>query len=600
MKKNVFALLLTLSMVLLCFSGCGTGSSSAEPPVPESEAAASGTAVTEPAAVPDAQSAAEENQSIVEPPENGIPDLTEQDAAMDYSGRIELMKSLKTELPISDSGESLHMWTAYETANLQLAGVEELIDQQTYRIGMERTGVNIDLTWVDINSRSEKFDLMVASGDWPDISRAEYFTSGIEAAYDEEIVMDLTELIPQYAPNYYTLIQSDQNVLEEVTATSGELLEFYCLRDQVSNPAGQGAFIRRDWLEDLGLDEPKTYEELEQVLRSFQSEKGATEPMALYNSIVPQNGTLIGGFGANAVLATDTMSGIVDAFYQENGRVIYGATADGTRAFLSWLHSLNEQGLINFENMTNREMNPFSDLNAAACAGGQVGYMFNNQPFGGVYGGMSGDPNMNWWPVADVTKQAGDINPFFEETSLIYGDGTFVFATSEKAELACRWMDFWYSWDGYCLGCYGLEGTDFAFDETGFPVFRTERAAEFETVNAAMFYCNWSNFAFVADNLKGFTFEEREMQCFPVWSSNRSNDSKIGSKCTLNAEQTAAASSIYSDILTHVATTALQFINGDLDIDDDAVWNQYVSDIEGMNIAGLTDIVQDAYDAAYA
>ena len=73
----------------------------------------------------------------------------------------------------------------------------------------------------------------------------------------------------------------------------------------------------------------------------------------------------------------------------------------------------------------------------------------------------------------------------------------------------------------------------------------------------------------------------------------------IGSKCTLTAEQTATASSIYNDILTHVATSSLQFINGDLDVDDDAVWNKYVSEIENMNIGELTQIVQDAYDTAY-
>ncbi len=103
----------------------------------------------------------------------------------------------------------------------------------------------------------------------------------------------------------------------------------------------------------------------------------------------------------------------------------------------------------------------------------------------------------------------------------------------------------------------------------------------------------------MADNLKGFSYDERELECFPVWSSNRSNECMIGSKCTLNAEQSSKASSIYSDILTHVSTCCLQFINGDLDVDDDAVWNQYVADIEQMNIGELTQIVQDAYDAAY-
>lgn len=57
--------------------------------------------------------------------------------------------------------------------------------------------------------------------------------------------------------------------------------------------------------------------------------------------------------------------------------MVYGATADGTRKFLSWLHMLYEKGLIDFENMQNRMINPFGELTAVACAQGDTGYMFS-------------------------------------------------------------------------------------------------------------------------------------------------------------------------------------------------------------------------------
>ena len=46
-----------------------------------------------------------------------------------------------------------------------------------------------------------------------------------------------------------------------------------------------------------------------------------------------------------------------------------------------------------------------------------------------------------------------------------------------------------------------------------------------------------------------------------------------------------------------MATAALQFINGDLDVDG-ADWDAYVATVEGMNIGELTDIIQTAYDRA--
>ena len=161
-------------------------------------------------------------------------------------------------------------------------------------------------------------------------------------------------------------------------------LKVYPVKDQIANPMGLGAFVRMDWLEDLDMEVPQTYDELTDVLRAFKTEKKAAEPMALFNTVSLQNGLLSGGFGSLAELSANGMgTNFANSFYQEDGEVIYGATADGTRKYLSWLHELNEEGLINFENMQNRETNPFSDMNAGYVADGTNGYIFSNQPIGG-------------------------------------------------------------------------------------------------------------------------------------------------------------------------------------------------------------------------
>ena len=72
----------------------------------------------------------------------------------------------------------------------------------------------------------------------------------------------------------------------------------------------------------------------------------------------------------------------------------------------------------------------------------------------------------------------------------------------------------------------------------------------------------------------------------------------LGSATQFTAEEGQEAAGIYSDILTHVSTSVLQFINGDLDVDDDSVWKGYVSEIEAMDLGRLTEIVQTAYDRA--
>ena len=102
----------------------------------------------------------------------------------------------------------------------------------------------------------------------------------------------------------------------------------------------------------------------------------------------------------------------------------------------------------------------------------------------------------------------------------------------------------------------------------------------------------------VYDTRLSFSFGERENACFDAWSTNKNASNILGSATTLTAEENTDASAIYSDILTYVATEVLKFINGSMDVNDDAVWNDYVSKIEAMGIDELTDIVQGAYDRA--
>ena len=100
----------------------------------------------------------------------------------------------------------------------------------------------------------------------------------------------------------------------------------------------------------------------------------------------------------------------------------------------------------------------------------------------------------------------------------------------------------------------------------------------------------------VFDARLAFEFGERELSCFEAWSTNKNTSNILGSDTILTAQEMTDASAIYSDIITYVGTSALQFINGDMDVNSDADWNAYVDNITSMGIEKLTSIVQGAYD----
>ena len=624
MKKWIAAFLCA-AMLLAVFAGCGSQTSSGassgdaqtseSQSVSEEQAAETEGAESEATEEPEAQETAAEEGDAEAPEgeseaaaEDG--DFTAQNAAMDFSGYKEMLRGLTTELPITEEPVTISYFYGFEGTTLNYIEGGEMANHQVWKWLRENTGVTVDLTVVNKTNEYDQFNLMVASGDYADIVPANDYIAGVEAAYEEDIFIEIGDYLEENMPNYWTIINSDQNLLQRVQ--DGEkFIAIYAIKDQVANPSGVGTFVRMDWLDDLGMDVPETYDELTDVLEAFKTEKGATEAMSLFNTVNLQNGVLMGGFGATAELSANGMgSDFSSSYFQEDGQVVFGATAEGTRKYLSWLHSLYEDNLINFENMQARDVNPFSDLNAGAAANGSTGYIFTNQPFGGEYSKMAkeqfGDENCNWWPVRDVAEEKGQAIDFYEEVNLIDMTALAVTSDCDEVEIALQFLDYGYSYEGSLLYNFGfqkgsghdVETWDYNADDE--PEFDQDALLSVaEATNIASGVISTKDLAGVVfDKRLSFSFGERELACFDAWSTDKNTSKILGSNTILTAEENTDASAIYSDILTYVATCALQFINGDLKIDDDAAWDNYVSTIESMNLEELTEIVQTAYDRA--
>lgn len=614
MKKKLFALLLVLSVTFTLFAGCG-GAQTSSAPAGSSAQETAGTAPEAPsekneAPTPAAPGSSEESAA----PEEAEPetmDFTESNAAMDFTGFQEMLKTLTTELPVVDQPETLTYFFGYESSVLNYLPGGELQNHQIWSALEDITGVHVEMTIVDSSTATDKLNLMLASGDFTDLMNMSSYTSGVDAAYEQEIILDLGDQLEANMPNYWTIIHSDQKLLGEVQ-DSGKFLAIYPIKDEVANPQDMGPFVRMDWLEDLNMEVPTTYDELTKVLEAFKSEKNCAEPMSLYNTVSMNDGLLMGGFGSMAELSTNGLSGnALNGYYQEDGHVIYGATADGTRKFLSWLHMLYEKGLIDFENMQNRMINPFGELTAVACAQGDTGYMFSNQPFGGNYSVMAasdyGDPDCNWWPVQDVGETSGQEIPFFEEVTLVDNIATILCVSTqcENVETALKFLDYGYSYAGSLLYNFGYqkgsghEIESWDFNAEGRPEFDPAVFEQFgATAIGSSVLATKDLGGVIVDTRLAFEFGDRENACFDAWKTNKRPANILGSATQFTAEEGQEAAGIYSDILTHVSTSVLQFINGDLDVDDDSVWKGYVSEIEAMDLGRLTEIVQTAYDRA--
>ena len=207
-----------------------------------------------------------------------------------------------------------------------------------------------------------------------------------------------------------------------------------------------------------------------------------------------------------------------------------------------------------------------------------------------------------------MAEDAGQTIPFSEEVSRVDLTSIAIASQCDEVEVALQFLDYGYSYAGSLLYNFGFQkgsGHDvetWDYDESGEPLMDGDALLTVaDATNIASGVISTKDLAgIVFDTRLSFEFGERELSCFDAWRTNKTTDNILGSATTLNAEEGTDASSIYSDILTYVATTSLQFINGDMDINDDAVWESYVVNIEDMDVASLTKIIQGAYDRAHS
>lgn len=121
----------------------------------------------------------------------------------------------------------------------------------------EATGVSIDFNLLGESTYSEKMNLMMASGDLPDMfgQTVSQYDSNLLGAIEDNILLDMEPLLADNAPDYKALLDSDPDFASGVYNTDGSICQFAgrCI-DRVS----QGLLIRGDWMDDLGLETLRT------------------------------------------------------------------------------------------------------------------------------------------------------------------------------------------------------------------------------------------------------------------------------------------------------------------------------------------------------
>lgn len=566
MRKYVKRLTLLLAAALLIGSiaGCGASESASvnATSVTESGEAASETTTSKSAeraeAAASAEPAAAEDSSVEETPVNQIT------------------------YPIAD-GAVLTSWGSINSNLINY--METLSENAVIKEAAVRTGVTLEATSISSDVVSESFALMVAAGDYTDlIDNVASFYASPDAAIEDEVIIDLAGYTEEHAPDFMATLNSNEAWKRRAYTNDGKLPFFCMLTTEPNAVQSSGYLIRQDWLDDLELDTPETFDDLYNVLSAFKSKKGASNALWLNSNGL---GLLAESYG---VMATYEPMGGFYPFYVKDETVYCGYFDETFKDYLAMASQWYEEGLIWKDFMTDTFCFGINTSNAVSLfTGGDMGIAYGEAKDVNSLPDMSGDPNYKLAAIPDPTND-GEANHMSA-----MGDGFgykhAISTACDNPELACEYLNYFYTDEGYQLCTYGIEGEASVNGE--YTELLTDNPNNLSFDNAFDIYCLY-DFPCRIDGTRYLRiYDETTLAASDVWAASRDGAYNYPKGATLTADETTAFNGIFTDVNTYVQQSVLAFITGDMDIETQ--WDEFQSTLKDMGIDDAFDLKKTAY-----
>ena len=488
--------------------------------------------------------------------------------------------------PLSEKAE-LTFWLPW--SNDYIETPDELIAIQKIE---EATNVHINWTTVSDMEASEKLGLLLASSSYPDIfyGLESYASGGLVKAYSDGVIVDLTDYVEKYMPNYQAARTSVERLRQDTLTDDGKILSAWKIYSNCGEIEGEdmwlGMAVRRDWLEECKLEAPSTIAEWHDVLAAFKERYQCEAPLVL--------GSVTGIDFANHFLSA---YGVLGSFYQEDGVVKYGPMEEGYRQWVQTMRDWYAEGLVdpNFTSTMIFDVNNYLAANRSGA--GPIANSVAADYLKVI--GLAADEEFYLEPVSAPVLNEGDTPMLGAAFREFTGNGLTVSSQCENVELACRWMDYWYTKDCMFLDSFGIEGESYVKNADGSyavgPVI--EELVENGTYQSVMdaLYATYTlgNQDFGLYNwAKADVFTEvpASVTTKKLWSQ-ADDRLLLPAKLTLTEEESIAFYSKFTDIQTLVEENTVQFITGSKPIEE------YDSFVEQLRQYGIEECIQQEQNA---
>ena len=486
--------------------------------------------------------------------------------------------------PLAEGGK-LTYWVQLNSN--AAANYTNLGDTEFGKALQEQTGVDIEFQHPAAGQEKEQFNLIIADGNLPDLMEYNWvkgYPGGPEKAIRDGVIIPLNDVIDQYCPNLKAYLAEHPEVDKMIKTDDGNYFAFPFIRGEEKLRVTVGGFIRKDWLDELGLEVPTTVDEWHTALTAFKEKKGAEAPFCFDWANFKDKNIIS--------YAYDAMYGY---YVGDDGKVHYGPMEDNFKEYLTTMNQWYTEGLLD-KDMASLNGDQVTSKMTTDKAGASIGWAASRmQVFMTTAQAKNPDYLLVPTTVPSLEKgkpaKMGYIENAFPDVSVA------ITTSCKNVELAARLLDYGYGEAGHNLYNFGVEGVSYEMKD-GVPtytdtVLNNPDGWPLAQSLAKHIRANY-NGPFVQDGnyIEQYLQLPTVKECPTTWLVETASDYILPNVTPLQEESKELAT-LNNEITTYVDEMVLKFIFGTESLDN---WDTFVNTIKNMNVERALEIYNGALD----
>ena len=469
----------------------------------------------------------------------------------DYSSELEIEAPAALAV-FAEAPESPVYPLAAESTSLSViypAAAEEVTEGTKHFVDVfvKETGITLQMHPLPYGEYLSDINVILSGEDVPDLI---YDAPGYLMDTDQmDVLLPLDDLIAEYAPNYIQTAGNCYDGLQALIEDNGHIMRMYQFYEEPQFIPYLGVAIRQDWMEELGIDPPETYDDYHDLLLAMKNQYGCKLPFRMLPAGITGADNFTSGFGVSVGAHTAS-----NGFYQVDGVVKYGLLEAGFEDYITTMRKWYDEGLITVAYRDNVDLGSNSYL--IDLSTGDSGVFFLPLESFDLLAGMCGFPIIAGMDPVTETGAVSHLAP--SRATSIAGAGVSITELCKNPELAVQAADWFYSDAATITGNYGTEGKTYTLQD-GTPEY-TELAL--------------SNLKNMTADLQGIVSVEREAvflsdykPILDVWTRQKDTDDMLP-ELYFGKKVQDAYETLMLDINSYGDGCVAQLISGDMPISE--------------------------------